>query len=195
MMKTLGKFQQYIPDPVTSPDLIKTLSASKAKVLFFKNQDNKDWLDFRNENGRADAVDDQKKVVSVSSDITMLSPDNLTIFVLADGEAIPELGWILDEDGSFSPPKVETQDAFEPLTRFQFEVILELLGITQDKVFTLIDALPWTDMKKIIAKTKVRTGGNDGRWSRENDLWDLLGPSLGITTNQIDEKWLEAQAL
>ncbi|SNZ21737.1 hypothetical protein [Cohaesibacter gelatinilyticus] len=103
----------------------------------------------------------------------------------------PDDGHQLWVDGAWSAPPV----TFSPLTRFQFEVILELLGINQSQVFALIDGLPWTDMEKIIAKKKVETGGNDGRWSRENSLWDLLGPSLGISKEQIDEKWLEAQAL
>jgi len=83
----------------------------------------------------------------------------------------------------------------QKLTRFQFEMILELLGITQEQIFTLINGLNWTDMQKLVARKKVETGGNDGLWSRENKLWDLLGPSLGISKEQIDEKWLEAQAL
>jgi hypothetical protein len=103
-------------------------------------------------------------------------------------------GYILQSDGEFVPPPQQTVP-LQKLTRFQFEVILELLGITQTQVFALIDGLPWADMDKIIAKKKVETGGNDGRWSRENPLWDLLGPSLGISKEQIDEKWLEAQAL
>jgi hypothetical protein len=105
-------------------------------------------------------------------------------------------GYIRNGDGSFSRPiPTDNPVTLEPLTRFQFEVILELLGITQTQVFALIDGLPWTDMEKLVARKKVETGGNDGRWSRENPLWDILGPSLGISSEQIDEKWLEAQAL
>lgn len=105
-------------------------------------------------------------------------------------------GYIRQPDGSFkAPPKPEPVVVFEPLTRFQFEMILELLGITQEQVFALINGLDWTDMQKLVARKKVETGGNDGRWSRENPLWDLLGPSLGISSEQIDEKWQEAQAL
>jgi hypothetical protein len=106
------------------------------------------------------------------------------------------IGWGY-QDGTFSPPPV-LEPEIEPwkkLTRFQFEMILELLGITQEQVFALINGLDWTDMEKLVARKKVETGGNDGRWSRENPLWDLLGPSLGVTKEQIDEKWQEAQAL
>jgi hypothetical protein len=103
----------------------------------------------------------------------------------------PEDGRQIWQNGSWGEAPVELM----PLTRFQFEMILELLGITQEQVFALIDNLDWTDMQKLVARKKVETGGNDGRWSRENDLWDLLGPDLGVTKDQIDEKWKVAQAL
>lgn len=102
-------------------------------------------------------------------------------------------GWTYD--GAFNPPLAQDVEIFQPLTRFQFEMILELLNITQEQVFTLINGLDWTDMQKLVARKKVETGGNDGRWSRENPLWDILGPSLGVSKEQIDEKWKEAQAL
>ncbi len=192
-MKSLGKFTRYIPDPDGADDLTKALLNSGESILFFKNEHNADWLDFRDEAGIAVAVNSDLEVVTVASDITTIHPEGFEIFILEEGEASPETGWFY-KNGAFSEPPI-TVSIMRPLTRFQFEMILELLNITQEQVFALINDLEWTDMQKLVARKKVETGGNDGRWSRENPLWDLLGPSLGISSEQIDEKWLEAQAL
>lgn len=121
-----------------------------------------------------------------------------TVYWLADGSrhTIAEIGALKPAGALGEAPKANpAPELLAPLTRFRFEMILELLGITQEQVFTQINALDWTDRQKLVARKKVETGGNDGLWSRENSLWELLGPSLGVTKEQIDAKWKEAQAL
>lgn len=187
-MKTLGKFQQYIPDPVTSSDLIKVLSASEAKVLFFKNQDNKDWLDFRNENGRAVAVDDQKKVVSVSSDITMLSPDNLTIFVLADGETIPAIGWHFDGQNFVEPP--EQEPPLLPVTRKQLIDVLIEHDLDERVEPALRDEI--TDPKAL--KKALNAWQNASQYEPDHPLVSQLKGVLKLKDEQFDAFWREAMA-
>ncbi|MCT4654225.1 MAG: hypothetical protein N4A65_00285 [Cohaesibacter sp.] len=132
-------------------------------------------------------------------------------FVDVDGAYIGQFDGVEPPEGSVEVPsgpddgrqkwkngkweELQAEEKFENLTSFQFGVILDLLAITEEQVFKLIDELNWSDMEKIIAKRKVRTGGNDGRWSRSNPLWDLLGPKLGIDAARIDEEWRKAQAL
>lgn len=103
--------------------------------------------------------------------------------IFLDSGQLPDLG-------EYTAPPV-----FNPLTRFQFELILEFLGITQAMIFTEIDKLPISDQEKLIAKKKVETGGNDGRWSHSNPLWTQLGPVWGITSEKLDEQWLIAQSI
>lgn len=131
-------------------------------------------------------------VTAVSSDLSGLG--RFASEAIEVDEGTVKIDYIRQPDGSFKAP-MEQPVPLKKLTRFQFEMILELLGITQEQVFALINGLNWTDMEKLVARKKVETGGNDGRWSRENDLWNILGPSLGVTKEQIDEKWKEAQAL
>lgn len=130
-------------------------------------------------------------------------------FVDEDGQYLGGFDGAEPPEGSIEVPEAperasqiwkngEWGPVYEPLkklSRFQFELVLEFLNITQQQVFEQIDLLDMPAIDKIVAKKKVETGGNDGLWSRENPLWGILGPKLGVSPEKIDEEWRKVQVL
>jgi len=79
---------------------------------------------------------------------------------------------------------------YRPLNRIQFEFMIEKLGIDA-AVTAAIDAMPTGDAK-ILAKVLYRSGQE---FVRTHSLFTTLAPAIGMTSEQIDEAWLQAMAV
>lgn len=99
------------------------------------------------------------------------------------------VGMIEQADGSFTnpptPPK-STDPRDHPLKRWQFMAMVDLLGIS-DKVLVAIEALP-DATARAIAKSRYL---NSDTYNRGDDLFDVLGPAVGLTPAEIDAAWMQ----
>lgn len=86
------------------------------------------------------------------------------------------------------PPTATTQ----LINRVQFKSMLALVGKTIDDVTSAIDASSLDDTEKIIAKIKVT---DSDHYARNNPLFALLAPALGLSSTQIDTAWAQALAI
>lgn len=77
-----------------------------------------------------------------------------------------------------------------PLNPSQFEAILALLNITIEQIDAAVDKLPFTAAEKAFAKAKARKATS---YHRDNELFGLLGPIMGISDASIDAAWMEAK--
>lgn len=79
---------------------------------------------------------------------------------------------------------------FVDLNRIQFEFMVEKLGIGT-AIQGAIEAMPDGDAK-ILARVLYRSGQ---LFERGHSLFTVLAPAVGMTSEQIDEAWLQAMAV
>lgn len=124
------------------------------------------------------------------------------LFRLNEAEPVPAGKQIVGSEIVFNGTCFQRQNALEdipapspldyPLNPAQFDAILALLGITVEQIDAAIDTAINDPTHNAFAKAKVRKAT---AYRRENDLFALLGPIIGITDAQIDTAWMQAKDL
>lgn len=84
---------------------------------------------------------------------------------------------------------------FRPLNRIQFKFMVRKLGLNT-AIPQAIAALPSGTEAETDFKLMAETLWEDGdRFERAHPLFAALAPALNLTTEQIDEAWLQAMAV
>lgn len=122
------------------------------------------------------------------------------LFRLIDAGPVPAGKQIVGSEIVFNGTCFERQNTLEdipepspqdfPLNPAQFDAILALLEITVEQIDTAIDAAISDSIDNAFAKAKVRKAT---AYRRDNDLFGLLAPLIGITDEQIDQAWMQAK--
>lgn len=76
-----------------------------------------------------------------------------------------------------------------PLNRVQFRAMMTVLGLTYEAIETAIDAAIIDTMQNAVAKAKLH---ETTAFHRDNQLFALLAPVVGLTDEQIDTAWAQA---
>jgi hypothetical protein len=86
------------------------------------------------------------------------------------------------------PPSTDPADyALNPA---QFEAILSLLNVTVEQIDSAVDQLQFSDEQKAFAKARAHKATS---YHRDNELFGLLGPILGISGTAIYAAWMTAK--
>lgn len=118
-----------------------------------------------------------------------------------DGIAHPRnIGLLWDESQlaaigleRYTPPPVEpvpVDPLTIPLTRVQFKAMLRIAG-KYDAVLAAIDAIP-DPMSKAVALTRFE---ETDVYHRSNPLFAMLAPAIGMSDEQINALWVQAQGI
>ncbi|MEO0368848.1 MAG: hypothetical protein AAF197_08695 [Pseudomonadota bacterium] len=97
---------------------------------------------------------------------------------IADGNTVEE----------YVPPEPVSPTQI-PLNKVQFKATLGILDVTDDQVLDIIDQMIADLKERAIAKAKFQ---HSDVYHRENPLFDLIGSSMSISPEQIDDAWSEA---
>jgi hypothetical protein len=84
------------------------------------------------------------------------------------------------------PPSTDPADY--PLEPFQFYAMLDILGKTA-QVEAAIDGIQDTT-QRAVAKAKFK---HSTRFHRDNELFAMLAPAVGLTDAEIDAAWMAAK--
>lgn len=77
-----------------------------------------------------------------------------------------------------------------PISRVQFKAVLRIAGL-YDAVVAAIDAID-DPATKAVALTKFE---DSDRYDRDDPLFAMLAPAIGVTDEQIDALWVQAQEI
>ena len=100
-------------------------------------------------------------------------------------------GFTDNGDGSFTAPTPDPINPLdEPLNQVQFFTLLEFaFGKNEQDVVAVIESAISDPMQRIAAKNKFLKSVS---YHRNNELFSILAPALGITNEQIDAAWAQA---
>lgn len=89
------------------------------------------------------------------------------------------------------PPVEEPVDPLTlPISRVQFKAILRIAGL-YDAVVAAIEALP-DPVQKAVALSKFE---ETDFYDRDDPLFAMLAPAIGVTDEQINALWVQAQGI
>lgn len=89
-----------------------------------------------------------------------------------------------------TPPSDDPKD--HSLTAVQFHAMVSILGLTEAQILAAIDAGVSDPVLKAVVTQKYLRGQI---FNREDEMFTLLGPALGLTQEQIDVAWMQAKAI
>lgn len=122
------------------------------------------------------------------------------LFRLIEAGPVPAGKQIIGSEIVFNGTCFERQNTLEdipepspqdfPLNPAQFDAILALLEITVEQIDTAIDTAITDPVDNAFAKAKVRKAT---AYRRDNDLFGLLAPLIGIADEQINQAWMQAK--
>lgn len=93
----------------------------------------------------------------------------------------------------YTPPKPEpipVDPLTRPISRVQFKAVLRIAGL-YDSVAQAIEAIP-DPVQKAVARAKFEDSDS---YDRDDPLFVMLAPAIGVTDEQIDALWLQAQEI
>ena len=113
--------------------------------------------------------------------------DGVTVEMTAEEEAEVQAEWSANAD-------LEAQKLVDPtnyrLTLVQFHAVLEIQGLV-GAVEAAIDAM--TDAEqRALARSKMK---HSTHFDRDDPLFEILAPAVGLTQDQIDALWMQAKDL
>ena len=128
-------------------------------------------------------------VVSIELNIKDESDKPNSYVVVDDLEVFG--GYTDNENGTFSAPAPDPINPLdEPLNQVQFFTLLEFaFGKNEQDVVAVIESAISDPMQRIAAKNKFLKSVS---YHRNNELFSILAPALGITNEQIDAAWAQA---
>ena len=89
------------------------------------------------------------------------------------------------------PPKAVQVDPLTlPISRVQFKAVLRIAGL-YDTVVAAIDGIA-DPATQAVALTKFQ---DSDRYDRDDALFTMLAPAIGVTPEQIDALWIKAQGI
>lgn len=91
----------------------------------------------------------------------------------------------------YKPPKPEpvpVDPLTQPISRLQFKAVLRIAGL-YDAVAQAIASIP-DPVQKAVAQAKFEDSDS---YDRDDPLFAMLAPTIGVTDEQIDALWLQAQ--
>jgi hypothetical protein len=93
----------------------------------------------------------------------------------------------------YTPPKQEpipVDPLTQPISRVQFKAVLRIAGL-YDAVAQAIEAIP-DPIQRAVAQTKFEESNS---YDRDDPLFTMLAPAIGVTDEQIDALWTQAQGI
>lgn len=105
----------------------------------------------------------------------------------AEEEAEIRAEWAAYDDG-YAAAKLDPNNF--PLQPYQFHAMLEIGGIAE-AVDLAIEAMA-DPAQKAVAKARMK---HSIKFDRDDALFALLGPAVGLTSEEIDALWMQAKDL
>lgn len=86
---------------------------------------------------------------------------------------------------NFTPPP-EPKPTDTPLNRLQFNAMTRILGVSMDAIKTVVESTLQDPVQQAVAIARIEETQS---FHRDNPLFELLGPALQMTDEQIDQAW------
>lgn len=172
-MKNLGNFSQYTPEN------------GVAGIVYFQNEDQEDWYGFNDEVGSSFVGVVEDKVVCVDADITTISPYDMTVVVIDDGEEVPSVGMTFD-----GTTFAEAEVTYGNLSPRQIRLVLQSYGY-YSQVAAAIAAIEDTDLRE---QAEIEWEYAD-YYAYGNATLEAVRVGLGISEEDMNSMWKEAEGL
>lgn len=98
--------------------------------------------------------------------------------------------WFYDGKNFIPPPKAKPIDTH--LNRLQFNAMTRILGVSIDAIKTVVESTIQDPFQQAVAIARIEETQS---FHRDNPLFELLGPALQMTDEQIDQAWETALAI